>query len=205
MRTLLAGCALLLGALLVLAHSPSLQVNAQERVAPAKPPSQSTAKGAPPTSSAIDPQKEARIRELMDVTGAKNLGQQLIDAGMEQFRSNVQDSQPDNPRAKQFADAFVARFQKHFDPNSLTERVIPIYDKYLTTDDLQALLDYYHSPLGQRMLKALPEVTRESQAAGFALGQKAAQETMEELKADFPEFTGAKEEEKHPGGDPQQN
>src|ERR1700720_2209103 len=205
MRTLLGGCALLLGALLVLAHSPSLQVNAQEKAAAAKPSSQYPAKGTAPASTTIDPQKEARIRELMDVTGAKNLGQQLIDAGMEQFRSNVQDSQPDNPRAKQFADAFVARFQKHFDPNSLTERVIPIYDKYLTTDDLQALLDYYHSPLGQRMLKALPEVTRESQAAGFALGQKAAQETMEELKTDFPEFTGAKEEEKHPGGDPQQN
>jgi uncharacterized protein len=205
MRTLLVGCGLLLGALLVLAHSPSLQVNAQEKAAAPKPSSQSPAKVSPQVSSAIDPQKEARIRELMDVTGAKNLGQQLIDAGMEQFRSSVQDSQPDNPRAKQFADAFVARFQKHFDPNSLTERVIPIYDKYLTANDLQGLLDYYHSPLGQRMLKALPEVTRESQAAGFALGQKAAQETMEELKGDFPEFTGAKEEDKHPGGDPQQN
>jgi hypothetical protein len=190
---------------LVLAHSPSLQVNAQEKAAAPKPSSQSPAKVSPQVSSAMDPQKEARIRELMDVTGAKNLGQQLIDAGMEQFRSSVQDSQPDNPRAKQFADAFVARFQKHFDPNSLTERVIPIYDKYLTANDLQGLLDYYHSPLGQRMLKALPEVTRESQAAGFALGQKAAQETMEELKGDFPEFTGAKEEDKHPGGDPQQN
>jgi hypothetical protein len=205
MRTLLVGCALLLGALLVLAHSPSLQVNAQEKAAAPKPSSQSSTKVSPQVSSTIDPRKETRIRELMDITGAKNLGQQLIDAGMEQFRASVQDSQPDNPRAKQFADAFVARFQKHFDPNSLTERVIPIYDKYLTADDLKGLLDYYHSPLGQRMLKALPEVTRESQAAGFALGQKAAQETMEELKADFPEFTGAKEEDKHPGGDPQQN
>jgi hypothetical protein len=205
MRTLLVGCALLLGALLVLAHSPSLQVNAQEKAAAPKPSSQSSTKVSPQVSSTIDPRKETRIRELMDITGAKNLGQQLIDAGMEQFRASVQDSQPDNPRAKQFADAFVARFQKHFDPNSLTERVIPIYDKYLTADDLKGLLDYYHSPLGQRMLKALPEVTRESQAAGFALGQKAAQETMEELKADFPEFTGAKEEDKHPGGDPHQN
>jgi hypothetical protein len=200
MRPLLVGCALLLGTLVVLAHSPSLQVNAQEKAA--KPSSQAPAKGAPQASSTIDPQKEARIRELMDVTGAKNLGKQLIDAGMEQFRSSVQDSQPNNPRAKQFVDAFVARFQKHFDPNSLTERVIPIYDKYLTADDLKGLLDYYHSPLGQRMLKALPEVARESQAAGFALGQKAAQETMEELKAEFPEFTGAKEEDKHPGANP---
>jgi hypothetical protein len=203
MRTLLVGCALISGALVVLAHSPSVQVIAQEKSsAPLRPSPQAPAKTAPQASSVIDRQKEARIRELMDVTGAKNLGQQLIEAGMEQFRSSVQDSQPNNPRAKQFVDAFVAGFQKHFDPNSLNERIIPIYDKYLTTDDLKGLLDYYHSPLGQRMLKTLPELTRESQATGFTLGQKAAQETMEELKADFPEFTGSKEEDKHPGGEP---
>ena len=204
MRPLLLGCALLSGALLVLTHSPSLQVNAQENP-PAAKPSQSSAKSAPQASGTLDPQKEGRIRELMEVTGAKDLGQQLITAGMEQFRSTVLDSQPNNPRAKQFVDAFVARFQKHFDPDSLTEHVIPIYDKYLTSEDLKSLLDYYRSPLGQRMLKALPEVTRESQATGFALGQKAAQETMEELKADFPEFTGANEEDKRPGGEPNQD
>jgi uncharacterized protein len=204
MRPLLVGCVLLSGALLVMAHSPSLQVNAQEKAAAAKP-TRAPTKSVPHTSSAVDSQKEARIRELMELTGAKDLGQQLIAAGMEQFRGSVLDSQPNNPRAKQFVDAFVARFQKHFDPDSLTEHVIPIYDKYLTADDLKGLLDYYHSPLGQRMLKALPEVTRESQAAGFALGQKAAQETMEELKTDFPEFTGANEEDKRPGGEPNQN
>jgi uncharacterized protein len=205
MRQLLVGCALLSGALVVLAHSPSFEVLAQERSAPAKPSTQGTAKSTAASSSTIDRQKEERIRELMDLTGAKNLGQELIEAGMEQFRSTVQDSQPDNPRAKQFVDAFVARFQKHFDTNSLTERIIPIYDKYLTNDDLKGLIDYYRSPLGQRMLKSLPELTRESQAAGFAMGQKAAQETMEELKADFPEFTGAKEEEKHPAAEPKPN
>ena len=203
MRPLLVGCGILLGTLLILAHSPSLQVSAQGK--PAAKPTRAPTKNVPQTPSAVDPQKEARIRELMELTGAKDLGQQLIAAGMEQFRGTVLDSQPNNPRAKQFVDAFVARFQKHFDPDSLTEHVIPIYDKYLTSEDLKGLLDYYRSPLGQRMLKALPEVTRESQAAGFALGQKAAQETMEELKTDFPEFTGANAEDKHPGGEPNQN
>ena len=197
MRPLFVACALLSGALVVLAHSPSVRVIAQEKSSPAP-------KSATQPPGNIDSQKDARIRELMEVTGAKDLGQQLIEAGMEQFRSSVLDSQPDNPRAKQFVDAFVVRFQKHFDSNTLNERVIPIYDKYLTTEDLQGLLDYYRSPLGQRMLKVLPEVTRESQAAGFALGQKAAQETMDELKTDFPEFAG-KEEDKHPTGDVKPN
>lgn len=197
MRALFVGCALLSGALVVLAYSPSVRVIAQAKSLPPESATQAAA--------GIDPQKAARIRELMDVTGAKNLGQQLIEAGMEQFRGSVLDSQPNNPRAKQFVEAFVVRFQKHFDPDSLNERVVPIYNKYLTVEDLQGLLDYYRSPLGQRMLKVLPEVTRESQAAGFALGQKAAQETMDELKTDFPEFAGAKEEEKHPTGDQKPN
>jgi hypothetical protein len=204
MRTLLVGCALVSGALVVLAHSPSARVLAQEKSSvPPKAASQAPAPAKTlPQSSKVDPQKEARIRELMDLTGAKNLGQQLIEAGMEQFRSSVQDSQPNNPRAKQFVDAFVTGFQKHFDVSTLNEQIIPIYDKYLTTEDLKGLLEYYHSPLGQRMLKTLPELTHESQATGFALGQKAAQETMEELKADYPEFTGAKDDDKHPGGEP---
>ena len=108
MRQLLVGCALLSGALVILAHSPSLEVNAQDRPAAPKPQSQGTAKSTA-SSNGVDPQKVARIRELMELTGAKNLGQELIQAGMEQFRSSVQDSQPDNPRAKQFVDAFVAR------------------------------------------------------------------------------------------------
>ena len=198
MRSLLIGCALLSGASLVLTDSPASRVNAQAKsAAPAKSASQ--------TSANIDPQKEARIRELMEITGAKDLGQQLIEAGMEQFRNTVMDSQPDNPRAKQFVAAFTARFQKRFDTTSLNELIVPIYDKYLTSDDLQGLLDYYHSPLGQRMLKLLPEVTRESQAAGYALGQKAAQETMDELKSDFPEFAGSPQEDKSPGPNQQPN
>jgi hypothetical protein len=135
----------------------------------------------------------------MDATGVNGLGDQLMNAGIAQFRANVTESQPDNPRAKQFADAFAARFQKHFDPHSVTETVIPIYDKYLSNEDVKALLEYYKSPFGQRMLKVLPEVARDSQQAGYMLGQKAAEEATEDLRADFPEFVPSpKEEEKHP-------
>ena len=172
MRTLTAGCGLLAGMLALLAQPPSLHVVAQEKPAPAKP----TAANAPRN---LDSTKEADIRKLMDLTGANSLGEQLMSAGMDQFRASVLDSQPDNPRAKQFVDAFEAGFQKHFDAKSLNETEIPIYDKYLTAQDLKGLLDYYSSPLGRRMLKVLPEIAQESQAVGFSLGQKAAQQTME--------------------------
>ena len=67
---------------------------------------------------------------------------------------------------------------------------------------MSGLLDYYRSPLGQRMMKVLPQVARESQALGFSLGQKAAQETLEDLRKDFPEFvpdSHAPDTDKGPG------
>ena len=202
MRRVIVACTLLAGAMAILAQSPALRVIAQEKPASPKPKTPArvaTTATTPDPPRNIDAGKEASIRQLMEVTGAKTMGEQLMKAGMEQFRASITESQPDNPRAKQFVDAFQTRFQKHFDPNSLTEKVVPIYDKYLSEEDVKGLLEYYNSPLGQRMLKALPEVARESQAVGFALGQKAAQETLEELKADYPDFvSGTKPEEKNP-------
>jgi hypothetical protein len=198
MRKLVVGCGLLAGAFVVIAQAPSTRVRAQEKPA-AQTHSQTLPKSPGATASKMDPAKEADIRQLMEATGVNGLGDQLMNAGIAQFRANVTESQPDNPRAKQFADAFAARFQKHFDPHSVTETVIPIYDKYLSNEDVKALLEYYKSPFGQRMLKVLPEVARDSQQAGYMLGQKAAEEAMEDLRADFPEFVpNSKEEEKHP-------
>ena len=199
MRKLVLSCGLLAGAFVVLAQAPSTRVRAQEKPAE-QTHSQTPPKPTAALTSKMDPAKEADIRQLMEVTGVNGLGEQLMNAGIAQFRANVTESQPDNPRAKQFADAFAARFQKHFDPHSVTETVIPIYHKYLSHEDLKALLEYYKSPFGQRMLKLLPEVARDSQLAGYTLGQRAAEEAMEDLRADYPEFVPSpKEEEKHPG------
>lgn len=201
MRKLIVACGLMAGALAVLAQSPTIHARAQEK--PATPRSKPQTQGTADTESPrkVAPTKEAGIRKLMEITGAQSLGEQMMKAGMDQFRTSVAESQPDNPRAKQFVDAFVVGFQKHFDPNSLTEKVLPIYDKYLSEQDVKGLLEYYQSPLGQRMLKALPEIARESQETGFALGQKAAQETLEDLKVDYPEFITNRDDEKRPASD----
>ena len=202
MRRFLVGIGLLAGGVVVWAQGPSERVNAAGRRVMLRQTSgqEAASKVAGGTASTVDPAKEADIRQLMEVTGVNNLGDQLLSAGIAQFRASLLESQPDNPRAKQFADAFAARFQKHFDPHSVIETVLPIYDKHLSNEDLKALLAYYRSPFGQRMLKVLPEVARDSQLAGYSLGQKAAEEAMEDLKGEYPEFVpgGKDEEEKRP-------
>src|SRR5437762_1649854 len=194
MRKLVLGCVVLAGGIAVIAQAPAMHVSARERIGKSEQAVEPTKKPTTPATK-IEAAKEADIRQLMEVTGVNALGEQLMTAGIAQFRANVLEARPDDPRAKQFADAFAARFQKHFDPHSVMETVIPIYDKHLSREDLRALLEYYKSPFGQRMLKVLPEVARDSQVAGLSLGQKAADEAMEDLKGEYPEFVQTQKEE----------
>jgi hypothetical protein len=45
----------------------------------------------------------------------------------------------------------------------LTERLIPIYQKHFTQSDVQAAIDFYRSPVGQKFLEKQPQVVMEAQ------------------------------------------
>ena len=140
----------------------------------------------------------------MEVLGTKNMGQQFLKASMDQLRANAAEAASKDARVQQFVDLFIERFQKHFDLNAVTETIVPIYDRHLSDEDLNGLLAFYKTPLGQRTLKVMPEIMRESQAAGFALGQKAGQETMLDIQTEHPELMpGARESQPQPQPKPQ--
>jgi len=191
MRGLYAGCALFTCAVIVVAQSPAARVSAREKK------QSSDVSGA--AAQSIDPAKEADIRALLEITGSAKLGEQMQKDFLEQVRASFAESLPQNERSKRFVNDYLERFQKKFNPQALTELTIPIYGKHISADDLKGLLAFYRSPLGERTLKALPLVLRESRERGAELEQKAAQETMDELKTEYPEFVSdSNEDPKNP-------
>jgi hypothetical protein len=66
--------------------------------------------------------------------------------------------------------------------DEMTERVVAIYDRHFSKEDLQAALDFYRSAAGQRMVAELPAVMNESMAAGQEWGQQKAAEVADELR-----------------------
>jgi hypothetical protein len=57
------------------------------------------------------------------------------------------------------------------DVNELIDLIVPIYDRHFSEADIDGMLAFYRSPLGQRVTQALPEITTESQEAGREWGQ----------------------------------
>jgi hypothetical protein len=142
---------------------------------------------APPQSNSnIDPAKEADIRSLMELVGARDMVQDGANNAIEQSREKLLAAVPNNDKGQAFVNAFAASYQKKFDVEQVTGQLVGIYDKHFTDDEIKGLLQFYGSPLGQKVAAEMPKIGRETQAAVRAASGKAAREALAEAKRENP-------------------
>ncbi len=142
----------------------------------------------PQVSSSIDSAKEADIRSLMELLGARDLVQDGANTALEQSREKLLATVPNNDKGQSFVNAFAASYQKKFDAGQITNQLEEIYDKHFTDDEIKGLLQFYGSPLGQKVAAEIPKIGRETQAAIRAANAKAAKDALAELKQQNPEI-----------------
>ena len=123
------------------------------------------------SSSDIPSEKEQAIRKLMEMIGAADLGDQVSQQLLSQMRLSF----------PQVPESLWAEFAESLDPAELTGLAIPIYDRHFTMEELQALIDFYTTPVGQQVVKKLPLVAQESNAIGQQWGETKALEIMQRL------------------------
>lgn len=126
---------------------------------------------------------EQSIRELMQSTGSGDLGVQV----MNQLLPALKQMTPDAP------EKFWQDFMDEVDANELLEMTIPIYQKYLTQEDIAILNEFYGSPTGKKMIKIQPSIMQESISVGQAWGQQLSQKVIETYKAQKEELAHVKE------------
>lgn len=141
-----------------------------------------------PAARAIDPAKEADIRSLMELIGARDQMQDAVSNTTEQYREKLLATVPNNDKGQTFVNAFAESYQRKFDIDELAGQLVAIYDKHYTDDEIKTLLQFYGSPVGQKVAAEAPKISREIQAASRATGLKAAKETLQTLKTQYPEI-----------------
>jgi hypothetical protein len=153
-----------------------------------KPPAQdSPAQAAPPSAEKLDPAKEAAIRHLMNITQTAKLGDDISAYLTNQVRSIMSRSLPAD-RLPKFMDAFSQKFAAGSPSAAVTTATVAIYGRAFSMQDIQGLIQFYESPLGQRVVKQLPQVSQESQSTGVQIEQNAAMSTLESMQGDYPEL-----------------
>jgi uncharacterized protein len=136
----------------------------------------------------IDAAKDADIRSLLELVGARDQVQDGVNNATEQFRQNLLETVPNNDKGQAFVDTFLASYQRKFDSNQVTDQLVGIYDKHFTEEEVKGLLQFYGSPLGQKAASEMSKITREIQAASRVASNRAAKEALQALRAQNPEI-----------------
>ena len=141
----------------------------------------------------VDPAKLADIHRLFELTGAANLGTQMMDNMSKNVKPLMTKSLPPGDYREKLIDLWFERFRSKFNPDAILNMAIPVYDKHLTREDIRGLIEFYQTPLGQKAIHELPAIQTELFESGSKLGQEVGMTSMREVLSENPEIAKALE------------
>src|SRR5580704_1553062 len=161
-----------------------------QKPAPVQP-GQAAAKpeAAPPAEAAVklDPAKDTAIRHLLDITGESKEGDNINTGITDRVHEVMSRALPADQLPK-FINTFSQKYTANAPPSAVTDAVVKIYAQHFSLEDIQGVTKFYESPLGQRMVKEMPDVTRESQTAGMQIDQKVVIEVLRGMSDEYPQL-----------------
>jgi hypothetical protein len=156
------------------------------QAAPAKPAAQAPVTQTAPAEK-IDPAKDAAIRHLMDITETSKMGENIANYITGQVHTGAGRAIPADQLPK-FMDIFSQKFSAGFPPTAVNDATVAIYAKHFSMDDIQLLTKFYESPVGQRIVKEMPDVDQQMRVAGMQIENTAAIAALRSMTDDYPQL-----------------
>jgi hypothetical protein len=133
-----------------------------------------------------DPAKDADIRALLELVGARDQVQDSVRQSAEQYREKLLATVPNNEKGQVFVNTTINGYEKKYDVDRVNEQLIVLYDKHYTAEEIKGLLQFYGSPLGQKVAAEGPKIFHEIQEATRAEAAKAVRDALQEAKQENP-------------------
>jgi hypothetical protein len=110
------------------------------------------------------------------------------------IRPLLTNSFPVGEYREKLIELFFEKFHSKLDSEKLLDLAIPVYDKYLSDEDVKGLIQFYSTPLGQKAINTVPKLVSECTRAGQKMGEQLGRESMMEVLSEHPELKKALEE-----------
>jgi hypothetical protein len=123
-------------------------------------------------SAPDDPVKDAEIRKM------------ITNSGVEATMKRVMGHMFDTMKAKDpsIPQEFWDRIEKEMNTEDLITQLIPVYAKYYSLADLQAINGFLESPSGRHMIEVQPQISTEAMQIGEQWGGGIAQKVLAEMQ-----------------------
>jgi hypothetical protein len=113
------------------------------------------------------PATKEDIQKYLDVTHSRQMMAQMVDAMLKPMHQMIHE-QFEKDKDKLPAD-FESRMTKMMDDSiksfpwdEMIDSMIPVYQKHLTRGDVNAMVAFYSTPTGQKLLREMPQIMAEA-------------------------------------------
>jgi hypothetical protein len=154
---------------------PQLQPPAQ----PPSPPAELQARTKP--IAEVDPVRLAAARELLAATNTDAQFATVIPMMFAQLKQSIP---PSGPKMQEELDKVFDEIQKQFiDRRSdVLDQIAALYARKFTADEMKGLAELYRSPLAQKFITAMPELTAEAMMIGNVWGRQIAMDAERKVR-----------------------
>ena len=132
---------------------------------------------AKPEGLAADAPTHDQVMKLLDLLQVRKSMALMMDGMKQAMKQGAEEAFRDrvpNPTTKQLEalNGIVDDMMADMPLNELIEAMVPIYQRHLTKSDLEELIRFYSSPVGQKLLREQPQMMQEGMQAGMQVQQK---------------------------------
>jgi hypothetical protein len=157
-------------------------------------------------STSDSPPTKQDVLRFLEVTQAKERVVQLMSGMAQQARLGAEQAFKQKmpaatPQQLQRVDTMADTIFKQFPVDELLDAMIPIYQKHLTKGDIDAIVGFYSSPVGQKLLKESPSMMTEAMQAGGEIARRRMGALNAELEKQMADFIEEEKRNQKPASD----
>ena len=115
--------------------------------------------------------KELKIAELLETMGSTEAMKTSFEYMINYYKQN-------NP---QISSEYWDNASKHVDYYELVQKLVPVYSKHFTEQEIVDLLKFYNTSTGKKMIEKTPTILEESMEIGRKWGIELAQKIEKEI------------------------
>jgi uncharacterized protein len=137
-------------------------------------------------SPADQPASKADIDRYYQTMHIREMTKSTMDAVSKQMRQMMHDQLQKVPNLPPDAEEKMNKMYddmlKNMPLDDILDAMEPVYQKHFTKGDIDSLIAFYSTPVGQKMLVELPTITQEAMQASSGIMRKYMDQTMQQVQ-----------------------
>lgn len=120
-----------------------------------------------------EPAKPESVQKLMEISGAGEMGKMMLSQMMPALKQSIPDA----------SEEFWQDVASEMNFDQLLSSIIPVYQQHLSEEDIQAILQFYTTPAGKKLISSQPLIMQQSMQIGQQWGQSVFMKVMAKHQA----------------------